>query len=64
MSIIFIIWGKLEISNTLYEHYKDQGYMKDENDMPEDDVSCFDAAYNENDFDFECDNSVESNYEE
>ena len=38
--------------------------MKDENDMPDDDVSNLDAACNKIDFNIECDNSEESNYEE
>ena len=38
--------------------------MKDENDMPDNNVSNLDTAYNEIDFDFEYNNSEESNYEE
>ena len=36
--------------------------MKDENDIPDDDVYKLDLEYNEYDFDFECDNLDDSDY--
>ena len=55
--------GKIDINEELYLFYKDQGYMVDENDIPEDDIYQLDLEYNEKDFDFECDNSEDSNFE-
>ena len=37
--------------------------MKDENDIPNDNVYELDLEYNEYDFDFKCDNSDDSDYE-
>ena len=58
------IGGKLELKDDLCLFYKDQGHAKDENDVPHDDVFELDLDCNEYDFDFECDNSDDSDYEE
>ena len=54
--------GKVKFPNELYLFYKDQGYIKDENDVPNDDIYELDFDYNEYDFDFECEDSNDSDY--
>ena len=51
------------MNDELYLFYKDQGYIKDENDVPEDDIYELDTEYNAYDFDFEYNNLNNSNYE-
>ena len=66
----------MPINDELYQFYKDQGCMKNTNDIPFDDVyeldqehndcdfnfEAKDEEYNEHDFDFECDDSDDCNY--
>ena len=54
--------GKVKFSDELYLFYKDQGYTTDDNDIPYYDIYEFDLDYNEYDFDFECDDSDNSDY--
>ena len=53
---------KVKFSDELYLFYKDQGYTKDENDIPYDNVYEFDLDYNEYVSDFEYDDSDNSDY--
>ena len=54
--------GKVKFSDELYLFYKDQGYAKDENDVPEDDVWELDTEFKGYDFSLECDDSDDSDY--
>ena len=54
--------GKVKFPEEFYLFYKDQGYMKNENDVPDDDIHELDLDYDEYDFDFECDDSDDSDY--
>ena len=56
--------GKMCVNKELCLFCKDQGCMKDEDDVPEDDAHELDLDYDACDFDFECSNSDDSNYEE
>ena len=53
----------MESKDNLYKCCKDQRYPKDENDVSHDDFQELDLDYNECDFDFECNNSDDSNFE-
>lgn len=55
--------GKLDLKDDLCLFCKDQGFMKHENDIPNDDISKLDLEHNEYDFDFECDDSEDSDFE-
>ena len=44
-------------------HYKDEGYMEDKNNMPNDNDNYLDLVYNEHEFDFEYNNLEDSNCE-